>query len=212
MSKKTLGLIIVLLILTIVLVFVALSTKQQQSQTTTTPGATAKPSNTPTPVAGHTILSMSPNPVTAGRGVPSTVNVMIDTQGDSVRAIQLEIAYDPKALTNVTIKPGDFFPGAQALPVGGVNQTTGRITFAVTPANLRDAKSGKGTVATLTFYPTAAAATSTAITLLDKSLVTSPGLGAQTVLKSVSGTSVVISGTQTSLTSTPAVTSPVPTQ
>jgi hypothetical protein len=137
---------------------------------------------------------------------------MIDTKGDSIRAVQLEVAYDPKALTNVTIKPGDFFPDAQTLPVGGVNQTTGRITFAVTPANLRDSKSGTGTVATLTFYPAAGATTSTPITLLDKSLVTSPGLGAQTVLRSVSGTTVIISGTQPPTTSSPAVTSPAPTQ
>ncbi len=209
MSRKTLGLIIVLLILTIILVFVALSTKQQQSQTSPN---NSTPSTTPTPVAGHTILSMSPNPVTALRGAPSTVNIMIDTKGDSIRAVQLEVAYDPKALTNVTIKPGDFFPDAQTLPVGGVNQTTGRITFAVTPANLRDSKSGTGTVATLTFYPAAGATTSTPITLLDKSLVTSPGLGAQTVLRSVSGTTVIISGTQPPTTSSPAVTSPAPTQ
>ena len=155
---------------------------------------------------------MSPNPVTAQRGAPSTVNVMIDTKGDSVRAIQLEIAYDPKILTNVTIKPGDFFPGAQTLPVGGVNQTTGRITFAVTPANLRDSKSGTGIVATLTFYPAAGTTTSTPITLLDKSLVTSPGLGAQSVLKSVSGVTVVINGTEAPSTASPAVTSPAPTQ
>ncbi len=210
MSKKTLGLIIVLLILTIILVFVALSTKQQ-TQTTTPPAN--KAAATPTPVAGHTILSMSPNPVTAMRGTPSTANILIDTKGDSVRAIQLEIAYDPKALTNVSIKPGDFFPGAQTLPVGGVNQTTGRITFAITPANLRDAKSGKGTVATLTFYPAAATTTtSTPITILDKSLVTSPGLGAQSVLKSVAGTTVVVSGTQAPVTASPAAVSPVPTQ
>lgn len=209
MSRKTLGLIIVLLILTIILVFVALSTKQQQSQTSPN---NSTPSTTPTPVAGHTILSMSPNPVTALRGAPSTVNIMIDTKGDSIRAVQLEVAYDPKALTNVTIKPGDFFPDAQTLPVGGVNQTTGRITFAVTPANLRDSKSGTGTVDTLTFYPAAGATTSTPITLLDKSLVTSPGLGAQTVLRSVSGTTVIISGTQPPTTSSPAVTSPAPTQ
>lgn len=209
MSRKTLGLIIVLLILTIILVFVALSTRQQQSQTTTT---SSTPSTTPTSVAGHTMLSMSPNPVTAQRGAPSTVNILIDTQGDSVRAIQLEIAYDPKALTNVSIKAGDFFPGAQTLPVGGVNPTTGRITFAVTPANLRDAKSGTGTVATLTFTPTSTTTNSTPITLLDKSLVTAPKLGAQTVLKSVAGTTVMISGTAPVVTSSPAATSPVPTQ
>lgn len=187
MPKRTLGLIIALLILTIILVIVALKTKNQPSTTTQTTQSAA----TPTPVAGHTILSMSPNPVDTRPGLPSTVEVMIDTHGDSVSAIQLEIAYDPKVLTNMSIKTGNFFPDAQTLPIGGVNQTTGRITFAVTPANLRDSKSGKGTVATLTFYPQAStSATTTHITLLDKSLITSPGLGAQSILNSVSGTSV----------------------
>jgi hypothetical protein len=206
MSKKTLGLIIILLLLTIVLVFVAISTKQQPS--TTTPSTPGKPTATPTPVTGHTTLMLSPNPVTASRGVPTTVNVMIDSHGDSVRAVQLEIAYDPRAISNVTIKPGTFFPTPDVLPIGGVNQTTGRITFAVTEANSRDFKSGQGTVAVLTFYPTGTVA-STPLTLLDKSLVTSPGMGAQSVLKSVMGTTVTVSTTQAPVT-TQAVTSPTP--
>ena len=210
MSKKTLGLIVILLFLTIILVFVAVSTNQKSKTTPPNPTTT---SASPTPVAGHTILSMSPNPVMAQRGVPVTTDIFIDTQGDSVRAIQLEIAYDPKVLSNVTIKPGDFFPNAQTLPIGGVNQSTGRITFAVTPANLRDAKSGKGIAATLTFYVASSTATTTPLTILDKSLVTSPGLGAQSVLKSVSGTTIMIGETkQIQVTTSKASTSPAPIQ
>lgn len=204
MSKKTIGLIVILLILTIVLVFVALSTKQSPpptQQTTPKPSATVSP----TPVAGHTVLSISPTSVAASRsGAPTTLNVTIDTNGDSVRAVQLEIAYDPKVLTGVTIKPGSFFTTADVLPVGGVDQKTGRITFAVTTANLRDSQSGKGTVAVLSFYPAAGTqVVSTPITLLDKSLVTSPGMGAQSVLKTTSGATVtLVSQPQSALPST----------
>ena len=93
MSKKTLGLIIILLILTIVLVFVAISTKQQSPTTPTTPQKKTTP--TPTLVPGKTSLILSPNPLTVGQGSTGTLSVMIDTGGDKVRAVQLEIAYDP---------------------------------------------------------------------------------------------------------------------
>lgn len=206
MSKKTLSLIIILLILTIVLVLVAISTKDSsltlKDNSTSTTAVTKKP--TPTIAPAHTILSMSPNPVSPtgiGSKSASTVKVQIDTGGDSVTAVQLEIAYDPTLLTGMTIKPGDFFTEATVLPVGGINAKTGRITYAITSGSIKANKSGKGTVAILNFYPVRnSAVASTPITILEKSLVTAVGLGTQSVLKQSTGTVVLLATPKPSVT------------
>lgn len=195
MAKKTLALIIILLVLTVVLLAVALysntSTSKQPAQQKQEQAQSNQP--TPTPFA-HTLLSLSPNPVIppAGSSSATTVNVNVDTQGDDINAVQLEIAYDPAVLTNMTIKPGDFFPDPNVLPVGGVDAKTGRITFAVAPSSIRQSKRGQGTVAVLTFYPRRTGASQTQIKILDKSLVTSFGIS-RSVLKSSTGTTVMLS-------------------
>lgn len=196
MSKKTLSLILTLLVLTVILVWVAISANKSQDQNTSDSQIGAKTALPTQKVEGNTILSMSPNP-----SVPSsastaarTVDVMIDTQGDTVTTVQLEIAYDPALLTNMTLKPGPFFESPIVLPVGGVNARTGRITYLVTSGNLGSIKSGTGVVATLSFFPVSSSGvTSTPITLLEKSLI----LGRKgstnittSLLKSFSGTTV----------------------
>jgi hypothetical protein len=203
MSKKTLSLIIILLILTIILVIVALSTKNP----VTTPGdlkttpTTSMTKPSPTAVPAHTLLSLSPNPVTplaAGTSSATTVSVEIDTGIDTVRGVQLEIAYDPALLTGMSIKPGTFFTDATALPIGGVNSKIGRITYAITSSSIKASRSGKGTIATLSFYPARnTGVISTPITILEKSLVTAVGMGTQSVLKQVMGTTVMLTNTKT---------------
>ncbi|MBP6882042.1 MAG: hypothetical protein KBC15_00635 [Candidatus Levybacteria bacterium] len=195
MSKKTLSLILTLLILTIILVWVAISANQsQKDQATNEPSAkTALPTQK---VEGASVLSMMPNPSlpTSASTAARTVDVMIDTHGDTITTVQLEIAYNPALLTNMTLKPGSFFESPIVLPVGGINTKTGRITYLVTSGNLGSIKSGTGVVATLTFTPVAPAGTnSTPITLLEKSLI----LGRKgstnittSLLKSFSGTIV----------------------
>lgn len=192
MSKKTIGLIVILLILTIVLVVVALMTRptgtsnQQETSTAASP--------TPFP-PGHTSLSLSPNPVyPSGVGSTSatTVDVLIDTGGDEVRSVQLEIAYDPLLITNVALQPGSFFENPSILPVGGVNQNTGRITYAIVPSSFSESKTGTGVVATLSFVPRLSAANpSTEIVLLDKSLVSGQARG-QNVLVKTANTTVTL--------------------
>lgn len=207
MSKKTLGLIVILLILTVVLVFVALSTKQSSQPAPTT--TSQAPSPTPTLVPGRTSLSLSPDPIQVSPSGSATVNVMIDTGGDQVRSVQLEIAYDPKAVTNVSLKPGTFFTNPNVLPVGGVNQATGRITYAIVPGSFSETKVGTGVVATLTFTPLLSAANpSTTISLLDKSLVSGQARG-QNVLIKTTGTKVMLG--QTTQPAVKTLTTPVTT-
>ncbi|MDQ5900547.1 MAG: Cohesin protein [Patescibacteria group bacterium] len=194
MSKKTLALILVLLGLTIVLVVIAVMTRTPKTTPAMPDSTTVETTGTPTPIVGNTVLSMTPNPVTAAQtgSAAATAEVLINTNGDLVTAVQLEIAYDPKVLTNMRISPGSFFSTPNVLPVGGVNASTGRITFMLVPSNIREAKTGEGTVATLTFTPNSSSgATSTEITILEKSLVSARGL-TQSVLKSSSGTTVTL--------------------
>ena len=196
MSRKTLALILTLLILTIILVVVALYTRNtpqttsedQQSQSQQTAA-------TPTPDVAQTTLMLSPNPdypTSMGTSSATTVNVEIDTGSNEASAVQLEIQYDPAVLANMRVLPGDFLPTPNVLPVGGVNQQTGRITFAVGPSNIRESKKGTGTVAILQFTPRAVAGvTETEITLLEDSVVTQFGQ-VESVLKERKSTRVVL--------------------
>jgi len=157
-------------------------------------------------VPGHTTLSLSPNPITPGGAGSSsaTVEVMIDTGGDKVRSVQLEIAYDPKLVTNVTLKPGTFFTSPNVLPIGGVNPATGRITYAIVPGSFSETKTGTGVVATLTFTSLLTSANpATQITLLDKSLVSGQARG-QNVLIKTTGTKVTFGQAQPVVTTIPA--------
>lgn len=207
MSKKTLGLILILLILTIVLIFVAISTKQQSSLPSSPTTSQSSVTPTPTVIPGRTSLSISPNPITLGTAgsTSATVDVLIDTGGDQVRSVQLEIAYDPKAITNVSLKPGTFFTNPNVLPVGGINPSTGRITYAVVPGSFSETRTGSGVVATLTFTSLLSVNNpSTTISLLDKSLVSGQARG-QNVLMKTSGTKVMLGtqSTQSAITTIP---------
>lgn len=191
MSKKTLALIITLIILTVVLLIVAFTTQNQQ--TTPQPQGQTQETITPTPTPiGHTTLMLT-NGTTQVSGSTSanTVNVMIDTHGDQVTAVQLEIAYDPAVLTNMKVTPGTFFATPQVLPVGGVDTKTGRITYMIAPTNIRETQTGAGIVAVLTFNPVrTTGVTETEITLLDKSNVTARGAFGTSVLIKQQGVTV----------------------
>lgn len=196
MSRKTLALIITLLVLTIILVVVAIYTQGKQASNTDGQAAQEQASlSTPTPEFAQTTLLLSPNPVypnNTGSTSATTVNVEIDTGTNEVSAVQLEIQYDPSVLTNMRVTPGDFFPTPNVLPIGGVDQRNGRITYAIGPANIRQSQKGTGTVAVLHFTPrTVAGVTESEITLLESSLVTQLGQ-AKSVLKERKSTRVVL--------------------
>ncbi|MBI5045208.1 MAG: hypothetical protein HZC02_04740 [Candidatus Levybacteria bacterium] len=198
MSRKTLGLIIVLLILTIILVMVAILTKPQKPQQI----STTDPTPTPTPlVPGRTSLSLTPNPLSVSGSTSSTLDIAIDTGGNEVRSVQLEIAYDPKAITNVTLKPGTFFTNPSVLPIGGVNPNSGRVTYALVPNSSNESRSGTGIVATMTFTPLLTSTNpKTEISLLEKSLVSGEARG-QNVLIKTTGTTIILKNPTVTTTS-----------
>lgn len=204
MSKRTIGLIIGLFVTTGVLLFVALSAKQPTQERQTT--IVNQP--TPTPVEQST-LTLSPNPATLTSGNSGTINVVIDTGANEVIAVQLELSYDPEALSSVTIAPSEFFTTPYILE-DDVDRQTGRITFALGLRPSQVPVTGIGNVATIRFTKAAGATGITAIEVLPNSLVAAKAAKGVSVLKSATGATIDL----TSPTGTAPVTkaSPSPAQ
>ena len=65
--------------------------------------------------SGHTTLSLSPTVLNDTQS-PATLDVLIDSGGDPITAVQLDIAYDPATITDLSIQSGDFLGESQILP------------------------------------------------------------------------------------------------
>src|SRR5579885_1453828 len=145
MSKKTLALIIFPLLLAYVFLSFALRTLPRQGQQATTPSPTSPSVN------AHTVLTLSP---ASGSEVSElaqhTIAVMIDTGDNKVNSVQLELAYDPHALTHVVLIPGTFFTQPSTL-ANTINTVNGHIFYALAERVDFPGKSGKGTLALLSF-------------------------------------------------------------
>jgi hypothetical protein len=189
MPKKTLALISGLVVVTIVLFIIALRAGQQTS-------APSIPQNVqpPTPmVPSHTVLQVGPNPLTIAPGQLGHADIMMNTSDNDVTAVQLEIGYDPRIISNVKVTPGAMFTNPVVL-IDKNNPTTGRYTYAFGITPNAQAVKGSGVVATVTFTPVyGAAGKQMQLGLLPTSLVTARGV-AQSVLKSTSGTVLTVSG------------------
>lgn len=189
MSKKTLALIIGLVALTALLLVIALSTKEPKN-TANNQQAGDLPSPTP---AAQSVLSMTPSVVDLTDGIAGqqSVNVDIETGENQVTAVQLEVAYDPDVLSNVTLRPGTFFASPTVL-LNQADTQNGRVSYALGIAPAQDPVSGQGVVATITFTVRPnSGVTESEITLLPKSLVTARGVGSS-VLKSSSGVKIML--------------------
>lgn len=186
MPRKTLALIIGLIVLTVILLAVAL--RPLFLRPPGEPGTEEQASVTPTPPA-YTSIILSPNPL-AVQGTSGSVEVVVDTEENSLTAVQLEMSYDPSYLTNVSVVPGDFFPDPISL-LDSVDTQNGRITYAlgITPA--QTPVQGQGVVATVNFNVIPGAAGETQIELLPKTIVTQEGVQAS-VLKNTTGTTLVL--------------------
>lgn len=190
MPKKTLALIAGLVLVTVVLFVIALNSNQQGNKSSVNPSPTGVKASPVVDVA-HSVLSLSPNPINVTAGGNAKVDVNIDTSDNEVTAVQLEIAYDPKVLTNVKVEPGVFFQNSVVL-INKNDSATGRYTFAFGRGPSQTLVSGVGVAATISFTARASASPSQ-LTLLPTSLVTARGV-AESVLKSSSGTQVVVTG------------------
>jgi hypothetical protein len=139
-SRKTLALISSLVIELVALFILSFSAPKSQI----TPQSIQP---TPTPIA-QTTIRLSPNPVALTDNAPGSVEVLMDTSENEVTAVQLEVLYDPKALSDVTVKQGTFFTSPVPL-LNTIDKQEGRISYALAIAPAQAPIKGIGTVATI---------------------------------------------------------------
>lgn len=186
MPKRTVTLILALILIAGGLVFLALSAIPPKQDS-------LKTSNVPTQVPfAHTTLSLSPNPAVSTQTANIPIAVMIDSNGDKVSGVQLELSFNPKELTiadivSETADSPSFFPKAtQLLKV--IDQRNGKVTYTLALSTAEKAKAGSGTVAIITAR-VAPGVKQTKLNLLTSSIVTATGI-TQSVLKSATGTTI----------------------
>ena len=192
MPRKTLALISGLVIVTVVLFVIALNSGKKP----TTPPASQdqQPVTQVTPeTPAHSVLTLSPNPVTVAAGKTGTVDVNIDPSDNQVTAVQLELAYDPNVISNVKVTPGPLFQNAVVL-IDKNNVKEGRMTYAFGIQPNRDTVTTVGSVATITFTAKNVPGQKSQLGLLPTSIVTSRGVK-DSVLKSATGTLIEVTST-----------------
>lgn len=145
------------------------------------------PVSTPVSVAQTTLTISTPTASTSG---VLTSDILINTNGNKVSAVQIELSYDPNVLGNVDIASGPFFKTPVEL-FKKIDTVNGRVSFASGGALGKEGLSGRGVVAKLSFTKFQSLGT-TSISFLPKSLVSTEGV-TQSVLKSATGLTLDLS-------------------
>lgn len=115
----------------------------------------------------------------------------MNTNENSVTAVQLELHYDPAILGNISITAGPFLNKPIEL-LKTIDKTDGNITFMLGLPPAQQPVQGKGIVATITFSKlVSTTAKTTEFKMLSSSLVTASGIDSS-VLRSVKGTTVML--------------------
>ena len=182
-TKKTYLLIFVLGLIVLGLLAIAFLLKP------TPPSSTiAKP----TPVPAQTTLVISSAPVkNAQNPLKYSADVTINPGQNKVTAVQLELNYNPKELTNVEIAPGTFFDNPNVL-LKKIDTVNGRITYAIGVALGQKGASGQKTVAVISFFVAPGSETNpVSINFEPKTSVSAEGY-AQSVTKSLTGSTFTL--------------------
>jgi hypothetical protein len=140
--NRTFLLILGLIIVTVTLLSIALLPKKANTPV-------SKNFQTQRQEKAKTTLTLSPEAVKDSDGFYN-LNVFVDSDTNKLTGSQLELTYDPKAVTIVDIVPGQFFQSPNVL-LKKIDQTNGRITYAVATGLGQPGIAGKGTVATIKF-------------------------------------------------------------
>jgi len=183
MSRRTIILIIVLIGITAVLLAIALGQKRNL------PISERKPTPQPQVSYAHTLLEINSNPVleATSSGSPAyAVDVNINTEGDKVTAVQLELSFDPKAIVVTDIRPGTFFKNPIPL-IKRINEKDGVISYALGINPGENGISGKGTIAVISYKEVGQIGTYTQINFLPKTLVTASETDKSVLKKSIGG-------------------------
>ncbi|RJQ26815.1 hypothetical protein C4577_02810 [Candidatus Parcubacteria bacterium] len=179
MPKKTTILIVILALVTSVLVYLAISTENRRPLPKEQPQVT-KINKELKPVKTARLYFQPENLNTSGVYAPITSDVFIDAGKNKVSGVQLEMAFDPEAITKVDIaSPTDnpFFSSPNSVILfKDIDYNNGRISYAVAISPTEDPKTAIGKVATITFTPNSSYSTTEAeISFLNKTIVTELG-------------------------------------
>lgn len=98
----------------------------------------------------HTSLSFSEEPRVSSISGTYEVDLNVDTDDNNISGVSLELAYDPKSLGKVDIKPGNFLPNPAVIEKE-IDTVNGRITYILGPRLGSEGVKGKGTVAVISF-------------------------------------------------------------
>lgn len=174
MPKKTTILIVILAIITGILIFVAIRSDQTQELGKK---FTNNVTETPVILRPYASLSFSNSLIDVSKGpVAQKVDIILDTQGESVAGAQVELTYDPNVLTNVAltpIVPGQLLGTNPVVLINSVDKTQGRISYALAISLNDTEKVGKGSIGQLSFTVNKfAGVPSSKVSFLPKSAVT----------------------------------------
>jgi len=188
MSKRTLFLIFALFLINFVLLIIALYTPKSKPTTT-------QIIPTPEKQIAQTILSFGNPIIAASSSTKSALQtyslpINIITGKNKATAVQLELQYDPKVLTSVSVTPGVFFKNPIVL-LNQIDAKTGRISYAFGISPTQQGIGGQGIVATLSFESKTGAPQQTSIIFLPKTLVTAE-LISQSALKQTSNIQLTV--------------------
>lgn len=164
-SRRTFVLIAVLALVTLFLLILALAPSLKLNLKTT-------PTPTPYVSPAHTVLKI--NLPVASTSSTWTSDISIDTGSNKIAAVDLEILYGPKAITQVDIKPGTFFKDPVILNKK-INPAKGTISYVLGVGLGQKAVSGKGTLATITFSKVTGATGQTGLVFLSGTGVSASG-------------------------------------
>lgn len=196
--NKTWLLVAGLVILTVVLLVISLNSKNF-------PGLPSSSKDIKTDFA-YTSLVISEE--TRASTVLGTyeVNININTDKNEVTGAQLELTFDPKILTKVDIRAGNFLNDPTIL-IKDIDTKNGRLTFALGNRPGEKAVKGSGTIAILSFSKASLAETS--VNFLPHTTVSAPGHNQSVLKKTVSA---VIGPLPTPTGKTQPFVSPIPTK
>lgn len=122
MSKKLITILLLLFISLCSLIFITF----YYTDTSSAPQPKRSIIHTEIPTS---TLSAIPNQLSITSGENASIDIVLDTS-KNVSLVQLEIAYDPYALTSVNIFPGNYFIGPEIV-LEKIDYKNGRISYAI---------------------------------------------------------------------------------
>lgn len=138
---KTIVLIVILALVAGLLTYIAVSPKKSLPVVTSVVTTKTNPADT--------TLSIKPSVKDTKTSTYSSI-IYVDTGKNSIVGAQVELEYDPAVVTNVSITPLEFLPSLTEI-YKKIDQTNGRITYAIGVSVGESGVKGKGSLAKITY-------------------------------------------------------------